>query len=142
MEDDILLEEEDEEDLDDTMSDASGPLTPSIHTSVHGPLLVTTSNDHADANPSAVMIWEDLFGKIAGKHIKSCTLANLPYRTLDIDVSKARVVQLGDGPVSSDGVRMDTCNKADDVSFRPYSIREAVSMEAHVVFCSIVIHTF
>jgi hypothetical protein len=44
MEDDILSEEEDEEDLDDTMSDASGPLTPSIHTSVHGSLLVTTSN--------------------------------------------------------------------------------------------------
>eukprot|EP00581_Thalassiosira_minuscula_P011072 CAMPEP_0183718280 /NCGR_PEP_ID=MMETSP0737-20130205/11582_1 /TAXON_ID=385413 /ORGANISM="Thalassiosira miniscula, Strain CCMP1093" /LENGTH=1219 /DNA_ID=CAMNT_0025947815 /DNA_START=1 /DNA_END=3660 /DNA_ORIENTATION=- len=69
-------------------------------------------------------------------------LANLPYRTLDIDVATASVSRAlpfsssermddGSAPSSleytSDGILIDNWNATDDVTFRPYRVREGLA---------------
>lgn len=102
-------------------------------------IIVSTSNEMTGSTP--VMMWEDPFGTLKDKNhgaeLSAVSLAssvttgqvtkadyrNLPYRTLDIDVKTGR-------PVFDDTdelVRLDHWCMADDDSFRPYRIREAVS---------------
>ena len=56
---------------------------------------------------------------------------NLPYRTIDIDISTGQ--PLWDDAMTEDvPARMDHWNAQDDVTFRPYRIREVVSYEPRV----------
>lgn len=91
----------------------------------------STSNEIVGSTP--VLDWEDPFGSlvdrtrrgessavsltssIAGQLTKA-DYRNLPYRTLDIDATGQR----------ADEYRVDRWKMPDDVSFRPYRIREAV----------------
>ena len=95
-----------DEELDDSCSD-----TADTSKVVAFQPTVATSNQHTGGK-SNVMMWEDPFGTFTGKN-----LCNLPYRTVDIHVGRAEpTVEV-----------MDTWNDSEDVSFRPYLIREAVS---------------
>ena len=82
--------------------------------------VATTSNDHSGM--SQVMLWEDPFEKLDGSN-----LCNLPYRTIDINAVTTEVV---------DTDRVDNWNGAEDPSFQPYLIRDAVR------FNGFRIHTF
>ena len=102
--------------------------------------MVSTSNESAGSTP--VMQWEDPFGTLRDKYhtygemsavslssvapgqMTKADYRNLPYRTLNIDVKTGL-------PVFEDtdeAVRLDRWCVADDASFRPYRIREAVSI--------------
>ena len=63
---------------------------------------------------------------------------NLPYRTIDIDISTGQ--PLWDDAMTDDvpATRMDHWNAQDDVTFRPYRIREVVSFRAK----SLVVHFY
>lgn len=119
--------------------------------------LVSTSNELVGSTP--VMEWEDPFGSLgdrsrrgeasnmsitssicnAGNQVTRSDFRNLPYRTLDVDVRSGRPVLESDEQGGSGGgdaaaaaaalVRIDRWNVPDDVSFRPYRIREAVSAD-------------
>lgn len=90
--------------------------------------------------PSARSYGEDDEG------IKRKNLADLPFRTVDVDVVSARVLYEqrrevgtdedamdvegasgGKEERTDDGIRIDNWNKADDVSYRPYALREAIN---------------
>ena len=75
----------------------------------------------------------------SGMH-RDFTLANLPYRTLDIDVSTASVVKtpsfssseaMNDNSLeyTEDGILIDNWNARDDVTYRPFIIREKLKAE-------------
>lgn len=102
--------------------------------------LVSTSNELTGSTP--VVQWEDPFGtlkkgrgvatstmsltsSISNGHINSNDYRNLPYRTIDIDV-KTGLPSLEE---VDDEVRLDHWNTADDSSYRPYIIREAIHDE-------------
>lgn len=74
------------------------------------PHVATTSNDYSGI--SQVMLWEDPFNKLDGLN-----LCNLPYRTIDINSVTTEVI---------DTDRVDNWNGAEDPSFQPYLIRDAV----------------
>jgi trehalose 6-phosphate synthase/phosphatase len=95
-----------------------------------------TSNEYIEI--SSVMAWEDPFmdhtstsvfptrstGSLvsvisAGAEQRKRSLANLPYRTLDIHVDACEMTEHG----------MDTWNNKEDESFRSYLIREAINEE-------------
>lgn len=110
-------------------------------TAVDDSMIISTSNE--DVGSTAVVQWEDSFGTLSMKRSKSgpqasSTLSltssliggqqytttdyrNLPYRTCDIDVLKCAVATGGPDV-------MDYYGNPDDVSFRPYLIREAVRL--------------
>lgn len=81
-----------------------------------------------------------LTSSIAIGQVTKTDYRNLPYRTMDIDVATGRPVLEADEEenkanvnnltsLNQNGVmmiRMDHFNAADDISFRPYRIREAV----------------
>ena len=104
--------------------------------------LVSTSEENTGS--TRVMMWEDPFQslqKSAASGISLDTtksfitddkmgvtksaLINLPYRTVDIDVSTAMPILEED----AGDVRIDTWNSRDDISFRPYLIRDAMNAE-------------
>mmetsp|Transcript_1714 Transcript_1714/g.2524 ORF Transcript_1714/g.2524 Transcript_1714/m.2524 type:complete len:1280 (+) Transcript_1714:278-4117(+) len=73
-------------------------------------------------------------------------LANLPYRTLDIDMSTATVIDSFSSPTAGadvmeeekqehteDGVRIDTWDFEDDLTFRPYVVREALIKKTKII---------
>jgi hypothetical protein len=125
-------------------------------------MIISTSNE--DVGSTAVVQWEDSFGTLSMKRSKSgpqasSTLSltssvvggqqytttdyrNLPYRTCDIDVLKCVAVATagvgsGAGGPACDVV-MDYYGNPDDVSFRPYLIREAVcsyTLEEDKIVC-------
>jgi hypothetical protein len=101
---------------------------------------VTVSTSSEFMGTTAVMQWEDPYGTLdepsdthaektsfaSGLSLTSCVdlpalthtradYRNLPYRTLDIDVAADRQI-----------ITQDNWNVADDASFQPYLIREAV----------------
>jgi len=97
----------------------------------------STSNEILGSTP--VLEWEDPFGSLADRSRRAETSSvsitssiagtgqltkadyrNLPYRTLDIDVKTGN---------RTDEFRTDRWKMPDDVSFRPYRIREAVRYE-------------
>ena len=104
----------------------------------------TTSNEFLEI--SSVMAWEDPFleneeseslhrstasmvSVLSMGAEKKRNLASLPYRTLDISTVTGKIVIAESGEEDiEDGIirRLDTWNNPDDVSFRPYLIREAV----------------
>jgi hypothetical protein len=107
-------------------------------------MIISTSNE--DVGCTAVVQWEDSFGTLSmkrshsgpgasstlsltssiggGQQYTTTDYRNLPYRTRDIDVLKACAVMAssGGGPTEV----MDYYGNPDDVTFRPYLIREAV----------------
>jgi hypothetical protein len=74
------------------------------------PHVATTSNENG--RMMKVMLWEDPFDDLEGSN-----LCNLPYRTIDIDVTTTEVMN---------SERVDSWNSSDDSSFQPYLIRNAV----------------
>jgi len=102
-----------EEEDDDLGSETQSDTADSSKVFFTADQIVATSNQHTGGS-STVMLWEDPFGAFVGNN-----LCNLPYRTLDIDVGRAQpTVEVS-----------DTWNEKDDVTFRPYLIREAINEE-------------
>lgn len=78
---------------------------------------------------------------------RNTMLANLPYRTLDIDVATTSVIRpstfsarsnentMEDDSCqcTSDGVLIDSWNNCHDVTYRPYRLREGIKAEAERV---------
>ena len=103
--------------------------------------LVQTSEENTGS--TRVMMWEDPFqslqrGAASGLSLDTTksfitdkagvtknTLINLPFRTVDIDVSTATPILEED----AGDVRVDAWNNRDDISFRPYLIRDAMNAE-------------
>jgi hypothetical protein len=96
--------------------------------------VVSTSSETAES--TSVVSWEDPFNALRRAHAENSAVSlsssigagqiapndyrNLPYRTLDIDVATGT-------PSFDEGEgRPDMWNKSDDITFRPYCIREAV----------------
>ena len=115
-----------DEDYDDNGSETQSDTAETSKICFNHHLLVATSNQHT-GETSTVMMWEDPFGKYSGNN-----LCNLPYRTLDIHVGRAEpTVEV-----------VDAWNDKDDVSFRPYLIREAVSpLMITLLSCNNVTHS-
>lgn len=118
----------------------------------------TTSDSIEGSIP--VMMWEDPFPhlgnaqqnqSISTSSLPSVTsmkekstnkaLTNLPYRTLDIEVSTAQVT---DNPTSTNIPQgfsvFDNWNNGDDFSYRSYLIRESVRVALDVRSCYLSIH--
>ncbi|GKY96224.1 hypothetical protein MPSEU_000582300 [Mayamaea pseudoterrestris] len=100
-------------------------------------ILSSTSLADARANSiaeaSAVSMASSLFGTTSSNANGATAkdYRNLPYRTLDIDLATNQPLW-DDGTGSGDeenGVHMDHWNVADDVTFRPYRIREVIHQE-------------
>lgn len=105
--------------------------------------LVETSEENTGTGSTRVMLWEDPFQTLqnsapsglsldtaksvfANKSgVTKNTLINLPYRTVDIDVTTATPILEED----AGAVRVDSWNTCDDVSFRPYQIRDAMNVK-------------
>lgn len=105
-----------------------------------GPFEIATTAPAHTSNTSPVMMWEHPFGDLKGlkgqsKSVASfatCTtrvdegddtllrLAQLPYRTLDINVETLQV-----SPAPED--RLDTWNNPEDATFQAFHIRESMS---------------
>ena len=104
--------------------------------------LVSTSEENTGS--TRVMMWEDPFQTLQKSSasgisldtnrsfitddqlgVTKSTLINLPYRTVDMDVSTATPILEED----AGDVRIDTWNNRDDISFRPYLIRESLNAE-------------
>jgi hypothetical protein len=98
--------------------------------------------------PTPVMMWEQPFPDVAGPISSSLSLgtarsgtsiavdqdspantlqhlAELPYRTLDINVETTQVVNYSSGSVKE---RMDIWNNPDDRTFQAYQIRQSMSI--------------
>ncbi|CAB9521106.1 trehalose-phosphate synthase [Seminavis robusta] len=107
-----------------------------------GGAIVSTSEENMGS--TRVMMWEDPFqslqkSKGSGVSLDTTksfitndklgvtknTIINLPYRTVDIDVSTGTPILEEDAR----DVRVDTWNNRDDISFRPYLIRDAMNVE-------------
>jgi trehalose 6-phosphate synthase/phosphatase len=105
--------------------------------------LVSTSEENMGS--TRVMMWEDPFQTLLkserevsgislnttrsfitndGVGVTKSSLINLPYRTVDIDVTTARPILEEDADV-----RVDVWNNRDDISYRPYLIRDAMNVE-------------
>lgn len=102
---------------------------------------VNTSEENTGS--TRVMMWEDPFQSLqksaaSGLSLDTTksfitdkagvtknSLINLPYRTFDIDVSTATPILEEDAA----DVRVDSWNNRDDISFRPYLIRDAMNVE-------------
>jgi len=95
-----------------------------------------------------VMAWEDPFcdGEVKLKETASAislpslrkdfseNLANLPYRTIEIDTATGHVkYNQSEGDIdvnkSDDGIWIDTWNKADDLSFCDYILRDSINKQ-------------
>jgi len=105
---------------------------------------VDDNNDFSSVG-TEVISWEDPFhnrDKGEMKHIVSASslpsliaskeLANLPYRTINIDATTVKVKysqRQGQGEkFTSDGICIDTWNKADDISFCSYAVRDGINV--------------
>jgi len=101
------------------------------------PVATTSNNNNDDENNfySPVMLWEDPFSDFHGKN-----LCNLPYRTIDIDVQTCKTINTAttedeqedhddDHDDGTHAQRIDTWNQPDEITFRPYRIREAINEE-------------
>jgi hypothetical protein len=108
--------------------------------------VVATGND-ASGTSSPVMMWEQPFGPVLPGPIRSNQslgsshplhdnaddsntlwhLAQLPYRTLDIQIETALVVS----PDAPDDRVVDTWNHPEDSTFRAYQIRKSMTLDAN-----------
>jgi len=104
---------------------------------------VSTSEENTSSGTTRVMMWEDPFQKLKRSELSGVSLStnksfvtdkavftknsliNLPYRTVDIDVSTGTPILEED----AGDVRVDTWNNRDDISFRPFLIRDAMNAE-------------
>ena len=114
-------------------------------------MIISTSNEQVGS--TAVVQWEDPFGTLLKSHNRNSIVAassnlsltssvgqsahftkldyrNLRYRTCDVDIPKLLQLNTSINSTSSDApttVTLDYYGNPDDVTFRPYLIREAVS---------------
>jgi len=143
----------------DNLANASNEEMQSIE-GVSGMDAVTSPENSSDGVGVEVMAWEDPFSdrqsqlelrrmsadslpSVRNKFSKS--LANLPYRTIEIDTTTAQVKynQRGDdiaidmdsdencnqGHATYNGIWIDHWNKADDLSFCAYSVRDGINKQ-------------
>jgi len=124
----------------------------------------TSPEDHSNGVGVEVMAWEDPFydresqvnlkGGVSTNSLPSVpsvrqtftnNLANLPYRTIEIDITTAQVKydQRGEdldinnesdknsnqGQFTHDGIWIDNWNKAEDLSFCPYIVRDGINKQ-------------
>ena len=77
-------------------------------------------------------------GGVGGDEKSKFLLENLPYRSLDIDISTASVAKFqgmnGDSlQYTEDGIPIDNWNGCEDVTFQPYCIREGIKARSEVM---------